>query len=132
MSHRYDDEYERKRPASKTGLIVGITIAGAVFFGFLALVAGLVVWGGKKPPTVGHIPEVASGKTYTRAEFRKLVMGKTAEQVKAAVGVPSSTNEGDTVSWNYMSRTVDEVTGKTDFMALVTFGKDGRVEDVSF
>lgn len=86
-------------------------------------------------------PAARSGETtagadsvMTREQFRTAVMGKTAEQVIAAVGRPESTSDYSTVSaWYYEKKTKDPITGKIDISAQVLFDKEtGRVRSVSF
>lgn len=64
----------------------------------------------------------AEPKVWLREEFRQAILGKTPEQVIAAVGKPDSTQDssGDQ-SWYYRKRTKDPVTGKLDSVAQVIF-----------
>jgi outer membrane protein assembly factor BamE (lipoprotein component of BamABCDE complex) len=97
-------------------------------FAVCALIMGLAGCSdGKK--TTGDNGAVAK-KTYTREEFRKLVDGKTTDEVKATFGVPvRTTDNGDDVYWYYENLTTDPVTGKVDSSAQVVFrgGKAIRV-----
>lgn len=70
--------------------------------------------------------------TYERGEFRKLVMGKKADDVIRAVGRPDQTQDSDRDQyWYYRERTYDRVTGNLDFSAQVVF-RDGRVVAVNY
>ncbi len=60
-------------------------------------------------------------KTYTRDEFTKAVVGKTGEQVIAAVGKPDHTSGVDSSNWFYRNVTTDAVTGKADFQVMIVF-----------
>jgi outer membrane protein assembly factor BamE (lipoprotein component of BamABCDE complex) len=81
----------------------------------------------------GAAPKAPAVKKYTRAEFRELLVGKTPDEVIAAVGKPDDTAEiGGQKVWYYSDRSADPVTGKPDVLANVWFGSDGRVERVSY
>lgn len=72
-------------------------------------------------------------KTYTREEFRKLVVGKTKDEVLAAFGRPDSTREpGDGNSWTYSNVSHDPVSGKADMLTRLHFDRDNKVKEVSF
>jgi outer membrane protein assembly factor BamE (lipoprotein component of BamABCDE complex) len=72
-----------------------------------------------------------SKRIYTRDEFRKLVMGKTPDEVIAAVGKPDHTQKGEPGTfWYYTERTRDPATGKMDRNARLAF-QDGRVSAVT-
>ena len=77
----------------------------------------------------------APAKTYTRDEFKALVMGKTRDAVRGGVGLPDSmqedANDPNAATWYYDKRTIDPVTGKTDVDAQVVF-EDGVVVRISF
>ncbi|HJZ92362.1 MAG TPA: hypothetical protein VKE40_15910 [Gemmataceae bacterium] len=66
--------------------------------------------------------------------FTKQIVGKTPDEVIAAVGAPDSIQRSgkdiDTI-WYYNRRTKDPVTGKVDVSVEVIF-KDGKVDRVSF
>jgi predicted Zn finger-like uncharacterized protein len=87
-----------------------------------------------KPPTVTKKDPPKENpparRTYTRDEFRKLVIGKTPEQVIAAVGQPDSKRElGGAVFWVYRDMTIDPVSKKLDLSINVNFEK-GKVVSV--
>jgi hypothetical protein len=137
---RYDEEDDYRdgpprkgtNPAVWIGLGVGVVFGGVVLLGCL----GYFVMGrAAVAPAPGAAPATVAGpakKLYTRDEFKRLVMGKTMEEVKAAVGPPETTQEGAVVRWYYKDQTTDPITGKTDYSAQVNFGDDGRVESVRF
>lgn len=82
-------------------------------------------------PAASSTTSVAT-KTFSRDEFKQLVIGKTEAEVKAAVGGPDKTSDnGHAVCWEYKQRTVDPTTGKTDRLILVFF-KDGKVDSITF
>jgi hypothetical protein len=69
-------------------------------------------------------------RTYFRKEFRKLLVGKTPDDVIAAVGGPDSTSQdGDRIKWTYRKRTIDPATGQVDAAIFVHF-TDGKVSNV--
>ncbi|HKB00996.1 MAG TPA: hypothetical protein VKD90_02200 [Gemmataceae bacterium] len=73
--------------------------------------------------TVTHTP-------YTREKFRELVIGKTPDEVIAAVGKPDRTVEsGTAVFWYYDARTTNPATGKTDKKAqvVIRYGKAAEI-----
>lgn len=73
-----------------------------------------------------------AAKRWTRDEFRALVMGKTKDEVIAAVGKPDKTQEDRTAEyWYYDKRTYDPVAEKNDNRVQVVF-KDGIVTGVNF
>ena len=73
------------------------------------------------------------GKLYTRDEFRKLLMGKTMDEVLKAIGKPESTSDTPdrNPTWYYKNITHDPLTKETDSTTYVDFRR-GRVEDVRF
>jgi predicted Zn finger-like uncharacterized protein len=78
-----------------------------------------------KPPPAGK-------KTYTRDEFRRLVIGKTPNAVTMAVGKPDDTqNLSASVVWYYDRITTDPATGKADAQAQVIF-ENGKVVRVNY
>lgn len=68
-----------------------------------------------------------------RVEFERLVVGKTEDEVREALGPPGSqTARGDTVEWTYQNRTTDPTSGgRNDRAAVIRFA-DGRAERVSY
>ena len=97
----------------------------------VALVLALVFCAGCPAPKA-TAPASKAAATLTRDEFKAKVMGKTAAEVIAAVGKPDDTSEGAIRTWKYRDRTTDPVTGKTDALAFVYFGDDGRVSRVGY
>ncbi len=71
-------------------------------------------------------------RKYTRDEFKRLVIGRTRDEVIELLGKPKATQQvGEVDHWDYPGRTTDPVTGKTDHNAEVLF--DGaRASEVSF
>jgi hypothetical protein len=66
-----------------------------------------------------------------REAFEKAVLGRTPDEVTAAVGKPDGTSEGGRETyWRYEGRTWDPTAGKVDEAARVVFegGKVARVE----
>lgn len=71
-------------------------------------------------------------KTYTRKEFKALVMGKTQDEVTKLLGKPDST--GETLGepfWDYKNVTNDPASGKNDDSVRVFF-VGGKVDKVLF
>lgn len=98
---------------------------------FLALLV-VCLAGCQDRPAGNGVAATTTTKTYTRDEFRKLVVGKTPDEVIAAVGRPDSTQDsGRDPTWYYDSRTRDPVSGKIDFHAQVIF-QDGKVVRVNY
>lgn len=86
-----------------------------------------------RPTVAGRSwPVEPERKRYTRAEFTKLVVGKTQAEVIQAVGKPDSTSEsGGRVWWYYSNTTTDPITGKTDQSIQLVF-EDGKVSEVNY
>jgi hypothetical protein len=151
---RYGDDDEGEgyahggpRPSTSPVVIVALVLGGVFVLGILVC-AGIWFVGFSAPnaeerairegeerakfatDTGGEIR--GTPKVYTRQEFRDLVMGKTPDEVIAAVGAPdhTATDEFGTF-WHYRARTTDAVTGKTDPNTRLEF-KDGRVSEVNF
>lgn len=75
----------------------------------------------------------AKTKLRTRDEVKALLVGKTQEEVIEIMGRPEQTREMfGTTTWQYRGVSYDPISGKEDFAAWVDFGKDGRVEKVTF
>jgi len=71
-------------------------------------------------------------KTYSREEFKALVMGKTEKEVIDALGKPDRTSPGEFGTyWYYEEKTVDPINGKVDRHAQIVF-RNGIVEKVSY
>lgn len=128
----YDDEDDDRdrRPAKRGGLPPGVwVLLGVAVVGAVMLAVGLVV------SRVERQQQQAEpiGKQYSRDEFRKLVVGKSTDEVLAAIGKPESTSSSSPQHqlWVYRYITVDPVTKEPDFSALVTF-RNGKATDVSY
>lgn len=72
-----------------------------------------------------------AAKKYGRDELKKLLVGKTADEVIQLIGRPMKTT-GDATSgtWYYKSLTTDEVTGKEDYETYIHF-TDAKVRNVT-
>ncbi len=109
---------------------------GEILVFLTILVTVPFVFGCSGSPTSTQAPLINSGKSkasiMTRYEFSLAVVGKTMDQVIAAVGRPEKTSEseGRTI-WDYSNRTSHPVTGEIDPLAQVIF-KDGLVTDALF
>lgn len=74
---------------------------------------------------------IQAKKTWPRAEFKKMLEGKTEKEVLELAGKPDSTTQtGERVLWTYRESTVDPITGKIGLAFLHI--KDGVVESVDF
>lgn len=94
----------------------------------LIALAGLVGCMDKAPPAGDT---TATKKTYSRDEFKKLVIGKTEKEVLELVGKPDKTSEaGQTKYWHYHDRTIDPITGKADSITQLVFD-NGAVSSVN-
>jgi hypothetical protein len=123
------------RIMSRQTLLVVLCVAAVGLIGLVTAGCGglyLLTRGGPAPAGGGEVVAPAGPKLLMRADFEAKVLGKTADEVLAAVGRPDSTQEGTGRSpvWYYKNRTVDPVTGKTDWMIQVVFA-DGRVDRVN-
>jgi hypothetical protein len=137
---RYDeeDDYRDGPPRKGTDPAVWIVLGVGVVFGGVLLL-GCLGYLFTARTAVAPAPPAATvagpvKKTYTREEFKKAVMGKTMEEVRALLGAPDKTRDaaGGVVRWHYNQRTVDPVTGKPDIFAEVNFDKSGVAESVNF
>lgn len=73
----------------------------------------------------------SSHNVQSKEEFRQLVIGKTEQEVLAAVGKPTNTQDyGRDIVWYYQQCFRDPITGKW-LTAQVTF-ENGRVDRVNF
>lgn len=87
---------------------------------------------GGLPSPADHGSKSAEKKVYLRDEFRSLVMGKTTDEVLAAVGKPDRTQDsGSTFFWQYNNLAKDPITGEIDSTTQVTF-EDGKVISVDY
>jgi hypothetical protein len=150
-----DDQFDdrpppRRRQRTNPALIVLMVVGGLAVLG-LVLCVGLVGWVGMRavdvpagPVAQNAMPEAADSRkglgttvqgpnrTYTREEFRQLVMRKTEQEVIEALGKPNVADEApDSKLWIYRNRTTDPATGKTDPQVTVRL-EGGKVVAVDF
>lgn len=129
----YDDEDDRVGKPPRGGLppgvwvLRGVAVVGAVMlFGAIALTAG------RQVETRPAQTEPATGviQKPTRDEFKKLVLGKTPDEVLKAVGKPSSrADDNGGERWFFVDPCYDPVSGSTDHWVPVIF-RNGRVSEV--
>jgi hypothetical protein len=138
----HEEAYERDPPRRPSGtspvLIVGLVL-GALLV--LLVVGGLVLmvsfWAapdGGRPPAAAQAagPVDTTKRIYTRGEFKELVIGKTPDEVIAAVGKADRTVESGTdVFWYYDARTTNPATGEADKKAQVVF-RNGKAAEVNY
>jgi outer membrane protein assembly factor BamE (lipoprotein component of BamABCDE complex) len=100
-----------------------------LFAAVLVLAAGC----GKREETGGGVaPPAREEKVYTREEFRKLIDGRTQDEVLKLIGKPRRTSEvGPYQYWHYDGVTRDVVTGKLDRNVQLVF-EGGRVVRMNF
>lgn len=111
--------------AACLALLVVVCGGGAVLF-------FAMTWRVKDAAERIHAEKAEAAKRMTREEFRKLLVGKTKDEVIAAVGRPEQTSDGVMSLWSYYDRTVDPVTGKVDAVAHVHFDRSGVVVRVNY
>ncbi len=139
-----DAEYERRYPNAREGMplrAILLIVFGAVgFFG----VAGLFVVGfvfgataavapaGPPPVAMATVEPPQVRESFARAEFERLVTGKTVAEVKAILGEPPMNGgwEGEE-TWTYRERTTNPATGQPDGMTEVVF-RGGKVVRVDY
>ena len=105
----------------RTTLFAAVGIVGGLFLLIVAVVVGAAVLS-RSPDTVR-----------SREEFKRIVLGKTPEQVIAAIGRPDVQGgaEGDRPEWwHYHERVRNPVTGKANGATLRFVG--GRVTEVEW
>jgi hypothetical protein len=132
-----DDEDDRgRRPAKRGGvppaLVVLLAIGGGFLFLAIAVGVGALMLAGRTVETRPTQTEPAN-KLYTRDEFRKLLMGKTAEEVIQLIGKPKSTSDTPDRNpmWLYRGITYDPLAKNTDISTYVYFRR-GVVDDIRF
>lgn len=151
----------RKTSGTNPVLIVALVVGGLLVVGFVVCGGLMFLWrmepiapapgqpaavveanviqpaGGKEgvePARLGGENRARLGGVklvYTREEFKTLVMGKTPEEVIAAVGQPDSTQErpdGTQTTWHYDNRVTNPATTKPS-TGILEF-KDGKVVEV--
>lgn len=131
----YDDDEDDRRPVKRGGLppalVVLLAVGGGCVFLAVAVGVGALMLAGRTVETRPTQTEPAN-KLYTRDEFRKLLVGKTADEVLQAVGKPDSTSETALGAyWYYRHKTTDPVTGQTDANAQVCFS-NGQVVRINY
>jgi hypothetical protein len=116
---RYDDDsgddLPRRKSGMSPGLVLGLVLGGVLF---VTVVIGGLVFAVVAGPKAGATQRAAvANRVWTRDEFRAAVMGKTPEEVIAAVGRPSDTSDapdGSPETWYYWGRVTNPATGKAD------------------
>jgi len=110
-------------------ILIGGGVIAVVVGGIAIAVVLVLVFPGKTGSSGG----INTAKPLmTRDEFTRSVMGKSADEVIAAVGKPDRTSKsGTSETWFYDEKTTDSVTGKVDITAYVNL-KDGVVYHVHF
>jgi hypothetical protein len=100
--------------------------------------AAVGVWLALRPPAPTEVPPtlpvggLVQGPAYPRAEFERLVTGKTVDEVRAAIGEPSfGVRGGGGTTLTYYGRTIDPATGRRDTMTSLWF-EDGKAVGVSY
>jgi hypothetical protein len=147
MSHRdheddYGDDFQPGRRRSSTNpLIIILVVLGAVgLVCILVCGAMMFMWTApapvNAPPAANQAAEIEparSNHVYSRDEFKKLVMGKTPDEVIAALGRPDGTNDnpdGSPRRWHYIRRVTNPETALPD-SAVLLFA-DGKVAGVEW
>lgn len=135
MSRRYRDddsgEYDRPRSrGNRTALIVVLSVIGVLFVGCSGATA---LYYYVAATAVRARPTEPAKKTWTRQEFRDMLMGKTKEEVLSLAGKPYETVEpGEGNYWMYDGITIDPINGKTDSLTWVRFNSFDVVAAVDF
>ena len=128
-----DTDQPRRKPAAKISSRVWLIIAAVVLVQLISgCVVAVVFWATER--TAAPTTPVAPAKTYTRDEFRKLVLGKTPQQVIELLGKPESTGddkEGKPSHYLYDKITYDTTTQKPDGRIGIWFER-GVVDHISF
>jgi len=133
----YDDDEDDRRPVKRGGLppalVVLLAVGGGCVFLAVAVGVGALMLAGRTVETRPTQTEPAN-KLYPRDEFRKLLMGKTADEVIQLIGKPDSTSDfGDgEPTWRYKDITTDPVSGRTDTSVTVWFNRGKRVFNVTY
>jgi outer membrane protein assembly factor BamE (lipoprotein component of BamABCDE complex) len=87
---------------------------------------------GKKQVQSGKATPRKRAGRFTREEFRKLLMGKTKDEVLATIGKPTSTgHSGSDEFWYYDNKCYDPISGKPDYFVPVQF-RGNVVVDIDF
>jgi hypothetical protein len=135
MSRRDD----RSRP-SHTGVIIGMCIAGAFLFLFLAGMAFILIRGVEKEADKGDsvAPKQPALKVWSKQDFEQAVLNKSTAEVIATVGRPddTETNNGPSVgllvtaTWYYRNRVMNDVTGRPYAYVMVQVQQHKQVDQV--
>lgn len=143
MSRRDEDDRDFSPPRAKPprgGWAPGVWVMLAGVGGAMAgLVVGIGIgaWAGAQRgadrPAAGQTATAPKPAKYTRDEFRKLVDGKTMQEVLDAVGTPNSRDNEDNLEprWFYLSPCYDPLTNHVDRSVTIHF-QSGRVRLVVF
>ena len=139
----YDDDEDDDRAGKppRGGLPPGVWVllgvavagAGALALGVVAVIASQAERQQRQTEQQQQQTEPV-GKLYTRDEFRKLLMGKTMDEVIQLIGKPDSTSDfGDgEPTWRYKEITTDPVSSRTDTSVTVWFNRGKRVFNVTY
>ena len=143
--------FPQQHKGTNPTLIIALVVGGVLLLGVLVCGGLIAMFAWRTGPQAADQPAPAveeqaadpaalgptragrkegTNRTYTRDEFKTLVMGKTEAEVIAAVGRPdSSSQDGDRIKWTYRKRTIDPATGQVDAAIFVQF-TDGKVSNV--
>jgi hypothetical protein len=76
--------------------------------------------------------DAGTRRVYTPEEFRQRVIGKTPDEVRAALGEPDQIREdGNVVRWTYRGRLKDPEPGKAAPTPVVVF-RNGKAVEVQY
>jgi hypothetical protein len=79
-----------------------------------------------------QLPPPRAPRVYTRADFSRLVLGKSEDEVIDAVGRPNETSEDDDARyWHFKKRTFDPMTQEKDENVQVII-KGGKVANINY
>lgn len=110
-------------------IVVGAVAAGFVIVAIVGIAMLAIGYAAKKAE---QERPVQTTKVYERDELRKLVEGKSQEEVLNLLGTPNSTTDtGGDATWYYHEISRDKITGKIDYSAAVRFS-NGYVRSVGF
>jgi hypothetical protein len=144
-----DDDRDRppdRPPATSPVLIIALLVGGVLLLGAVACAGLGLVWFRAaeevRQDEAAARAEAKSGPAavvidkaqhlYTREEFWQLVIGKTPDEVRAALGKPDEVKEdGDEVRWTYRGRIKDPEPGKAAPTPVVVF-RDGKAAEVTY
>lgn len=126
----YDDDRPRPKKRDNTLLYVLLAVGGVAVLG-CGGVGALVAFGWTRAVQDVQQRSDTFQPTMARDEFKKAVIGRTPEEVTAAVGRPDRTVGDSDPTWFYSNRTIDPANGKVDGMIRVRF-TGGKVSGVVF